>query len=174
MTALEKWSVWVTSLLTGLTGVGYFWAKYLNEPATEWAVVSHPLEPWFLKAHILVSPLLLLALGMVLLRHVWRHYRSGIRWGRKSGILTFVAVAPMVATGYLIQVLTSAGWVRAMAISHIVFGVLYLVGIGLHQVATSTPPGSVGRKREAGERRSEPPERSSLPPRQRSRVRERG
>ncbi len=141
MSAFEKWSVWVTSLLTGLTGVGYFWAKYLNEPATDFSVVNHPLEPWFLKAHILVSPLLLLAVGMILFRHVWRHYRSGIRWGRRSGIVTGLILLPMVATGYLIQVLTAAGWVRAMALSHIGFGALYLVGIAVHQVMTSRPPG---------------------------------
>lgn len=157
MNAIEKWSVWVTTVLTAVTGAGYFWAKYLNEPAGEFAVVNHPLEPWFLKAHILVSPLLLCAVGMILVRHVWRHYRRNVVLGRKSGIVTALVLAPMVVTGYLIQTLTPEGWVRAMAISHIVFGFLYLAGIGVHQVVThrllsggGRKPGAAGGPREGG------------------------
>lgn len=140
MTRFEKGCVWVGTAVTTVTGIGYFWAKYLNEPTGEWAVVNHPLEPWFLKAHILVSPLLVFAVGMIAVRHVWRHYRTGIRWARRSGLTTVLSLAPMVLTGYLIQVMTSPGWIRAMAISHIVLSGVYLLGFGVHQVVSSRPP----------------------------------
>lgn len=133
MSRFEKWTVWITTLLTGITGLAYLWTKYLVSPPDAFAVVNHPLQPLFLKTHILVSPLLLFALGMIALRHVWLHFRTGVRIGRKSGIITALIIVPMVLTGYLIQVLTGEGWVRAMALSHIAFGTLYLVGIGLHQ-----------------------------------------
>lgn len=176
MTRFERWSVWVTTILTAVTGVGYFWAKYLTGPPEGWAVVNHPLEPWFLRAHILVSPLLLFAVGMIVLRHVWRHFRSGLAWGRRSGLLTGLALAPMVLTGYLIQVTTSAGWVRAMAISHIAFGFLYIVGIGLHQIATRRAPSGGEERRprsglgaprapRADRRRPETRERAAVPDR---------
>lgn len=135
MSTFEKWSVWVTSVLVGLTGIGYFWTKYLVQPTDPFAVVNHPLQPWFLKAHILVSPLLLLAVGAILVHHIWNHFRQGVSKGRKSGIVTAIVFLPMVATGYLIQAVTAQGWLEAMAISHIVLGFVYLVGIGLHQVA---------------------------------------
>lgn len=147
MSRFEKWSVWTTSILTVLTGVGYFVTKYLVSTADPFAVVNHPLQPWFLKAHILVSPLLLFALGLITVRHVWRHFRSGVRWSRKSGITAAISVVPMVVTGYLIQTFTATGWVRAMAISHIVFGFLYALGLAAHQwiIRTKKPPPANGR-----------------------------
>jgi len=118
----ERWSVWITSFLTVVSGTGYFVTKYLMTAPDPYAVVNSPLQPIFLKLHVLVSPLLLFALGLITVRHVWRHFRSGVRWSRKSGLTAALAVVPMVVTGYLIQVLTAAGWIRAMAIAHVVFG----------------------------------------------------
>lgn len=133
MTSFEKWSVWITFLLTVATGTGYFATKYLATAHDPFAVINHPWQPFFLKAHILVSPLLLFALGMVAVHHVWKHYRSGIRRRRRSGLTAALSILPMVVSGYVIQVLTDAGWVRAMAWSHIGVGVLFAVGLGLHQ-----------------------------------------
>lgn len=134
MNAFEKWSIWVTSLLTAVTGIGYAWTKYLVEPANAWDAVNHPLQPWLLKAHILVAPLLVFAVGLVTMRHIWLHYRLGVRKGRRSGITAALALAPMVVTGYLIQAVTHAGWLRALVVAHLVTGGLYLAGLGLHQV----------------------------------------
>ncbi|HEV2148910.1 MAG TPA: hypothetical protein VGR37_16005 [Longimicrobiaceae bacterium] len=133
MNRFEKWSVWSTTAATFLTGAGFFWAKYLVEARDPWAVVNHPLQPWFLKAHILVAPLMVFAVGMIATRHVWRHFRSGMPHGRRSGILTAATLGPMVLTGYLIQAITHVGWLRAMAISHIVVGTLFVLGMALHQ-----------------------------------------
>jgi len=135
--AFEKWSLWITSALTGLTGVAYFWTKYLVEAQDPFAVVNHPLQPFFLKAHILVSPLLLVALGMILVRHVWKHYRLGVVWARKSGLTTFGVLVPMVVTGYLIQAVTGQGWLQAVVVAHLVTGFGYLAFLGLHQIAVS-------------------------------------
>lgn len=132
MKPFERWSVWVTSFLAVVTGAGYFVTKYLLTTSDPYAVVNHPLQPVFLKLHVVTSPLLLFALGLIAVRHVWRHFRSGVRWSRKTGITLAASVAPMVVTGYLIQVLTSAGWIRAMALSHIAFGFLYAVAFGAH------------------------------------------
>lgn len=133
MTRFEKWSVWIASLLCGGTGAGYFWVKYFMEPSEPWAVINSPIQPWLLKAHILAAPLLLFALGTVAGNHFWKHYRAGVPTGRRTGITAMLSVAPMVLTGYLVQVLTGEGWIRAMAISHIAFGFLYLGGLVLHQ-----------------------------------------
>lgn len=132
MSRFEKWAVWSTSALTVLTGVGYFVTKYLVASPDPYAVVNHPLQPWFLKTHVVVSPLMLFALGTIAVEHVWKHYVSGVEVSRRSALITALAVIPMVLTGYLIQVLTDEGWVRAMALSHIVFGALYGLGLALH------------------------------------------
>ena len=133
MTRFEKGSVWITSMLTALTGIGDFWCKYLLDSDDPFAVVNSPLEPWFLKAHVLVSPLLVFAVGAITLKHVWRHFRTGVRLGRRSGIVTALVTAPMVATGYLIQVVTGGGWLQALAITHIAASFVYVFGLMFHQ-----------------------------------------
>lgn len=135
MTPFERWAVWGTSVATFVTGVIYLWLKYLTVNDDPFAVINHPLQPAVLKAHILVAPLLVFSIGLVTLRHVWRHMRSNMREGRRSGLLTVVVLGPMILSGYLIQALTEEGWLKAMAISHIALGVVYGLGLLAHQFA---------------------------------------
>lgn len=122
-------------MATFVTGVIYLWLKYLTVSDDPFAVVNHPWQPTVLKAHILVAPLLVFSIGLVTLRHVWRHLQSHMREGRRSGLLTVVVLGPMVVSGYLIQAVTEEGWLTAMAISHIVLGLAYGVGLLAHQFA---------------------------------------
>lgn len=133
MTRFERWAVWTTSLATAVTGVVYLWMKYALTPANEWDVVNHPLQPLVLKLHILVAPLLVFAVGLVTMRHVWRHFVSKTALGRRSGVTTAAVLAPMVFTGYLIQAITHEGWLRAMVWGHVATGAIYVVGLALHQ-----------------------------------------
>lgn len=137
MTRFEKWAVWTTSAGTVLTGLFYTWMKYFMTTAEPWAVVNHPLQPWVLKAHILVAPLLLFAVGMVMTRHIWKHIRTGVREGRRSGLAAFLSLAPMALSGYLIQTATHAGWLRWLALAHIAFGLVYAAGLVAHAFATT-------------------------------------
>lgn len=134
MTRVEKWSVLGSSALTGITGVGYLWVKYAMEPTDPWAVINHPIQPWLLKSHIMVAPLLVFAVGMIVVRHIWRHYRSGMPWGRKSGIISALSLAPMVFTGYLIQGVTEPRWLSVVAVSHIVTSLIFVLGLIAHAV----------------------------------------
>jgi hypothetical protein len=136
----ERWAVWITSVATLVTGVLYLWMKYFLVSDDPLAVVNHPWQPTVLKLHILTAPLLTFSLGVVTLRHVWRHLRDGMREGRRSGLLAGVVVGPMILTGYLIQAITHESWLKAMAYSHIGLGLVYGVALLAHQL-------SVGGKR---------------------------
>jgi len=138
MSRFERRAVSWTSLATFLTGVGYLGLKYFVTTDDPFAVVNHPLEPWFLRAHVLVSPLLVLAIGSVALRHVWAHYRSGVETARRTGLLAALSMGPMIASGYLIQVVTGFGWLRALALAHIALGLLFGIGFVAHQAVLST------------------------------------
>ena len=155
MTPFERWAVWGTSVATFLTGVVYLWLKYLVVNDDPFAVVNHPLQPAVLKAHILVAPLLVFSIGLVTLRHVWRHLRTRVGEGRRSGLLTMVVLGPMILTGYLIQAVTHEGWLKAMAISHIVLGIVYGLALLAHQFAAGGRKARAARtqKRRAGKRR---------------------
>jgi hypothetical protein len=132
MSLFEKWSVLSTSLVTAVTGIVYFWMKYFMESTEPWAVVNHPWQPWVLKAHILVAPLLVFAVGSIAVRHIWKHFRGRVAWGRRTGLTTAIALAPMVLSGYLIQAVTADEWLRAIAISHIAVSFVYTVGVAAH------------------------------------------
>ena len=136
MTRLERDVVVWSSAATTLTGIGYLWLKYFVEPPEPWSVVNHPLQPWLLKAHILVAPALVLGIGMIAVRHIWRHYRERGRFARKSGLLGALSVIPMIATGYLIQSVTAEPLLRIMALSHIALSVAYAVGLAAHYSIT--------------------------------------
>ncbi len=142
MSRFERGSIWVTALLMTLTGTGYLWMKYFMEPADPWAVVSHPLEPWLLRAHVVVAPFFVFAAGMITATHVWRHLRTGVRWARTSGLVSLAALAAMVLSGYLIQVVTAEGWIEAMVIVHLVTGYLFMAALAVHEWKTRAPPGA--------------------------------
>jgi len=128
----EKWAVWITSGGTGLTGLVYWWMADWLQPLDEFAVINHPLQPWVLKAHVLMAPLFVFAVGLVAVEHIWRQYTLRSRAGRRSGLLSMWTLGPMIATGYLIQVVTQVGWLEALAWTHLVAGIAYLVGLVLH------------------------------------------
>jgi hypothetical protein len=148
VTPFERWAVWGTSVATFVTGVIYLWLKYLMVNDDPFAVVNHPWQPVVLKAHILVAPLLVFSIGLVTLRHVWRHLRSHVRDGRRSGLLTVVVFGPMILSGYLIQALTEEGWLKAMAIAHIGLGLIYGLGLLTHQFAAGGRKARASRSEE--------------------------
>lgn len=134
MSRFEKWSLWITTLLTTSSGLVYMWMKYILEPTDAWSVVNHPWQPLILKLHIVVAPFMVFALGMVTVAHVWRHYRNGLRPGRRTGIVTALAALPMILSGYLIQAITHVGLLKAVIVVHIGVGLLFVLGLGAHQL----------------------------------------
>lgn len=135
MTRFERWTVWTASATTVLSGVVYLWMKYFLVSEDPYAVVNHPLQPWVLKVHVLVSPLLVFALGLIALKHAAEHLRRRVPVARRSGLLLAGSAAPMVLSGYCIQVLTDERWVRLAAGVHIATGLLFALGVAAHGAA---------------------------------------
>lgn len=132
MSPFQRWLVWGSSVATGVTGVAYWWMKNRMEPVDPWAVINHPLQPWMLKAHILVAPVMVFAVGLIAGEHIWRHWRQGVKAGRRSGGAAMWVFVPMVLSGYLIQAVTHTGWLEALVWTHLVTGVVYLLGLVAH------------------------------------------
>lgn len=135
MTRFERWTVWSSAGATALTGLGFLWTKYFTTPAVAWAVVNHPLEPWFLKTHIVAAPVFLFAIGLILTRHVLPHLRNGARPGRRSGLIMVWSLIPMTLTGYLVQVVSSPALLPLLAALHIVTGGVFALGLAGHGLA---------------------------------------
>jgi len=129
-----RWCIWIGSAASGLSGILYWWMDHMLEPVSEWAVINHPLQPLVLKAHIVTAPLLVFAIGLIAMDHVWKQYRLGVRAGRRSGVSAMWVFAPMVVSGYLIQAVTSPGWLSLLAWTHLGTGAAFLAGLAAHQV----------------------------------------
>lgn len=132
MNPFQRWLVWSSSLATGITGVVYWWMEHRMVPTDPWSAVNHPLQPWVLKAHILVAPVMVFAVGLITAPHVLRYLRCGMEAGRTSGRAAMAVFAPLALSGYLIQAVTDDGWLSALAWAHLGLGVLYLAGLAMH------------------------------------------
>lgn len=134
MNAVERWSVRLTSVAVIVTGYAILWFQYGVESPDPFAVVNHPLQIWALRAHVLVAPLFVLAIGFISIRHIWRHVVRGVEPGRRSGLLTLAGLVPMIVSGYLIQVVVSEGLRTTVVVIHIASSVVFTVGVGFHLV----------------------------------------
>lgn len=146
MNPFERWSVWVTTAGTLITGLVYWWMKEMLTSVDPWTVINHPLQPWMLKAHILIAPLQVFSVGLITSRHIWRHYRAGVGRGRRTGILAAVSFVVLVLSGYVLQVITAEGLLRVLAWAHLGLGVVYSLGVAVHWPATRPTRASVRRR----------------------------
>jgi hypothetical protein len=133
MTRFERWMLLGSLALAGVSGGIYAWMKYLMATDDPYAVVNHPLQPLMLKVHIVTAPLLVFAIGLVFMQHVYRQWRSGRPAGRTSGLVTGLVAFPMILSGYLIQTVTSEALLKWLVVVHLVTGAAYLVGFTVHR-----------------------------------------
>lgn len=130
----EAWSVHASTILVAVTGGAYAWARYVAEPIDEFAI-HHPLQPLFQHAHVLVAPFLVFALGLVWREHVWKHLVRGVSSRRRSGLVLFATLLPMVASGYLLQVTVDPFWNGVWVWTHGLSSVVWVVGWLAHWAA---------------------------------------
>lgn len=133
MNPFRRRALWLSTLGTAITGLIYFGMRQFLEPVNEWAVIHHPLEPWVLKAHILVAPVMVFSVGMVAWDHIWGHLRSGLPTGRKGGIVVTAVFGPLVLTGYLIQAVTHPGVLAGLSWSHLGLGIICFAFLASHR-----------------------------------------
>ncbi|HEX6851337.1 MAG TPA: hypothetical protein VF139_07990 [Candidatus Polarisedimenticolaceae bacterium] len=149
MNPFERWMLWGSTTVVGLSGFAFLWLKHVAAPADPYAIVNHPWQPFFLKLHILSAPVLVFAVGVVFLRHIWRQFRSGRPGGRRTGLTVFAVMVPMVASGYLLQTVASRDALRWLAWIHIGTSTAYVLAIGGHQLRTLVVESAARRARAA-------------------------
>lgn len=133
MTRFEAWLVHLANLLVGGTGLVYAWCRYVAVPADEFALV-HPWQAAAQHAHVLAAPLLVFALGFIWRAHVWAGFRLGSPGRRRSGVTLLALAAPMIASGYLLQVAVEPPWRRGWIAVHVATSALWLAGTLAHQL----------------------------------------
>ena len=135
MTRFEKITVYSSTIVVAATGFVYAGMKYLLDPADEWAVVNHPLQPWVLKLHILAAPVLVFAIGLIAARHILPHLRARAPRSLRSGLASALIIIPMILTGYLLQAVTTATALTILGYIHLAAGTLYALSSITHTLS---------------------------------------
>lgn len=133
MTRFEAWLVHLANLLVGGTGLVYAWFRYVAAPVDEFSAV-HPAQGLAQHAHVLAAPLLVFALGLIWRGHVWAGLRLGSAARRRSGVALLALAAPMVASGYLLQIAVEPAWREAWIVVHVAASLLWILGTLAHQL----------------------------------------
>lgn len=145
MNPLERWTLHLAALATAGSGVLYGWLRYFGRRAGDFGPEPHPLQATAQHLHVLVAPLLVLALGVVLKAHVEPLIRTGRLRYVGSGGLLLAGLAPMVFGGYALQTVTSPGWRELWAwvhgVSSLLFLAAYLVHLARRQAVPAVPIG---------------------------------
>lgn len=135
MTSFERFVVNLSTLLVGLSGAVYALMKYLMTTEDPYAVVNHPLQPWMLDLHVLASPIMIFAVGLIARDHVLYQLRKTANGqARRSGALALGCLLPMISTGYLIQIFTDETARLVCVVVHLTTGGIYLAAFAIHIV----------------------------------------
>lgn len=140
MTRWEARLAHAANLAVAGTGLVYGWMIYFAEPEDSFAVVNHPWQPDALHLHILFAPLLVFSCGQLWRDHIWRRVRSGFAGRRKTGLVLFALVVPMILSGYLIQV-AEGEFVRQSSIwVHVATSIVWVLTYLVHQASPKEKP----------------------------------
>ncbi len=133
MTRFEANLVQLANLLVGGSGLVYAWMRYCSVSSDPFAVVNHPAQPAMMHLHVLSAPLLVFACGLIWRAHVWVRVRSGFSERRKTGLSLAVGLAPMIVSGYALQVSVSETWRDVWIAVHLCTSALWTAAFVLHR-----------------------------------------
>lgn len=128
----ERWLQYGANLLVAGTGAVYAFMRYFLEPVDEWAVINHPWQPHIQHLHVLTAPLLVFACGLIWHRHVAGRIGSDEHRRGVSGPGLAVVFVPMIASGYLLQTTSTAGWRQTWLVLHLVTSGLWILLAATH------------------------------------------
>jgi hypothetical protein len=138
MTRAESAFLTLATALVAGSGLVYGWMAYFATSDDPDALVNHPLQPDVQHAHVLVAPLFVFALGLVWRSHVWARVRSGHRERRTTGLALFALVAPMTASGYLLQTSIDPDRRSIWVAIHVATSLAFVAGFLAHRIASRT------------------------------------
>jgi hypothetical protein len=131
----EAWLVHAATFAVWATGAAYLWMRYLAEPSDPDALENHPWQSETQHAHVLAAPLLVFACGLIWSRHVWARWTTGQPERRRSGVVLALGLAPMVASGYLLQTAVDERWRRAWVVVHVGSSIAWAAAYACHLFA---------------------------------------
>jgi hypothetical protein len=132
---VKRWEAWWNHsalIAVSLTGLVYGIFKYAIPSPDPYSRAGHPLQPYLLKAHILMAPFAIMGVGLLLRRHALARMRQGEQNGRRTGVAMLWLFAPLALSGYLIQVFVEPATVRWTGWIHAGLGLIFGLGYVFH------------------------------------------
>ena len=146
MSPLERWSLHVAALFTAATGLLDGGLRWFGQRMGEFGPEPSPWLGLAQHLHVLVAPLLVFALGVMVRGHLWARLRAGERTGaggRGTGLGLAFLIAPMVISGYAVQIATDPAWRTALSWAHGISAGLFLLAYAGHALRTLLAPRAV-------------------------------
>lgn len=100
---------------------------------SEYGLLPHPLQSYFQGIHIVFSPLLIFAFGLLFKDHIVKMYKNAL-YKRKTGITLVLTMTVMIISGYLVQVIYQAQSKELVAIIHIAISALFTLAYLIHHL----------------------------------------
>jgi hypothetical protein len=139
---MKRWESWINRIgvaLTAASGIVYGVMKYFLAGSDPDSRLGHPWQPAVLAAHVLAAPVAVFGLGLLWRGHALGRLQLGEREGRRSGLTIFRIAPPLVASGYLVQVLTGDPLKKATGWLHAALGVAFALAFVLHVIGSRLP-----------------------------------
>jgi hypothetical protein len=149
MSPLERWSLHLAALATACTGLMDGLLRWFGGRMGEFGPEAHPWLGMAQHLHVLVAPLLVFTLGIMVRGHLWSRLSKGPE-GQGTGLGAAFLIAPMVLSGYGIQVVTSPAWRSGLAWVHGISAGAFLLAYFGHLTLRGWQPSDVS----LGERQS--------------------
>ena len=131
MKTWEKYSFNTAAALLVVTGIAYFWMKYMMTTNDPFSVVNHPWEPAMLQLHVLAAPAFLVLFGIIFNSHIGRKIGKPIP-NRRSGLLSLATFVLMTVSGYALQVVTDDTIKQGWLVTHLASGAVFVAAYVTH------------------------------------------
>ena len=134
---MKPWEIWlshISTLLVTVSGLAYLWMKYAMGTDDPFSIVNHPWQPAMLSLHVMAAPLLVFVVGLMVQSHIQKKLRGGAKSNRGSGLLSMATLPVMIASGYMLQVVTAPGLASITLGMHLVSSSLFVITYAVHQV----------------------------------------
>jgi hypothetical protein len=126
MSPRQRFVTHLANVLVGGTGLVYFVMKYLMVAQDEFAVVNHPWQPHVQHLHVLAGPLLVFAIGWMWGGHISPKWKGALGTASRSASAMVFCFAPLVASGYLLQISVEPLWRTVFLWLHLLTATLWV------------------------------------------------
>ena len=136
---MKTWEIWlshISTFLVTLSGLAYFWMKYAMRTDDPFSIVNHPWQTSMIGLHVLVAPMLVFVVGLMVQSHIQKKLRSRSKSNRSSGLLSMATLPLMIASGYMLQVVTAPLLANVVLGTHLVSSSIFVITYAMHQVVS--------------------------------------